>query len=96
MLDSVFAGQMVPYQRSPWSTALFALQLLDLLGKAQAIPLWIISYGSVGTTLAEVLALVEAYRPAQVIAIEYPHFQAIARPEVAEANREYIILARRE
>ena len=96
VLDSVFAGQSVPYQRSPWSTAMFSLQLLDLLGKAQAIPLWVISYGSVGTTLAEVLAPVEAYRPTQVISIESPHLQAIARPEVAEANREYIILARRE
>jgi len=87
---------MVPYQRSPWSTALFTYQLLDLLGKAQDIPLWVISYGSVGTTLAEVLALVEVYRPARAITVEYPHLQAIARQEVAEANREHIILARRE
>jgi hypothetical protein len=27
--------------------------------------------------------------------MEYPHLQAIARPEVAEANREFIIIAER-
>jgi len=94
VLDSVFAGRLVPYQRSLWSTAQFSLQLLDLLGKAQEIPLWVISYGSVGTTLKEILGLVEAYRPAEAIVVEYAHLQAIARTEVAEANREFIILAK--
>lgn len=93
VLDSVFAGQMVPRQRSPWSSSVFDLQLLDLLDVAQEIPLWIISYGNAGTTLRELIALVEAYRPAQALEIEYPHLQAIARPEVAEANREYLIIA---
>jgi len=96
VLDSVFAGRLVPTQRSVWSTARFSLQLLDLLGKAQEIPLWVISYGSVGTTLKEILGLVAAYRPAQAVVVEYAHLQAIARTEVAEANREFIILARGE
>lgn len=95
VLDSVFAGQLVPRNRSPWSTAQFSLQLLNLLDVAQEIPLWVISYGNVGVTLRELIDLIEAYRPVRTLSIEYTHLQAIARPEVADANREYIILARR-
>lgn len=94
VLDSVFAGQVVRPSRSPWSTSRFTLQLLNLLDAAQEIPLWVISYGSVGATLKQLLDLVQAYRPARALAIPFPHFQFIARQEVAEANEEYIIIAR--
>lgn len=95
ILDSVFAGQIVHPVRSPWSTSQFTLQLLNLLDAAQEIPLWVISYGSVGSTLDRLLTLIEEYRSARALAIPFPHFQAIADQEVAEANEEYIIIARR-
>lgn len=94
VLDSVFAGQVVRPQRSPWSTAQFTLQLCNLLDAAAEIPLWIISYGSVGVSLPQLLGLIEEYRPATALTMAFTHLQAIARPEVAEANREYLIIAR--
>ena len=95
VLDSVFAGRIVRPKRSAWSTPQFTLQLLNLLDVAGDIPLWMISYGSVGVTLDQLLDLIEAYRPAEARTIAYPHLQAIARPEVAQANREYLIVARK-
>lgn len=96
VLDCVLEGKLLQTRRSPWSSSQFTLQLLNLLDAATEIPLWILSYGSVGVTLQQILDLVEAYRPAQAITVAYPHLQAIARPEVAEANREYVILAQKE
>ena len=95
VLDSVLAGYIVPRKRSPWSTSQFSLQLLSLLDVAQEIPLWVISYGSVGVDLGQLLDLIRAYRPARAVIIDYPHLQAIARREVAEANKEYLIIAER-
>ena len=95
VLDSVFAGHMIRPKRSLWSTPQFTLQLLNLLDAAADIPLWVISYGNVGTSLDQVMALVEEYRPAQAITIAYPHLQAIARPEVSDLNKEYLIIAQR-
>jgi len=95
VLDSVFAGQQLWPQRSPWSTARFTLQLLNLLEAAEEIPLWVISYGNRGVTLEQLLDLVQMYRPADALSIAHPHLQAIARPEVSEANREFIIIARK-
>jgi hypothetical protein len=96
VLDCVFAGRLLHTKRSLWSTPQFTLQLLNLLEAADPIPLWVLSYGSVGVTLRQILDLVELYRPARAITVAYPHLQAIARPEVADANREYIIVARKE
>ena len=96
VLDSVFAGQFLWPKRSPWSTSRFTLRLLNLLDIAGDVPLWIMSYGGRGITLTQLLDLVQAYRPAEAITIAYPHLQAIARPEVAEANREYLIIAARK
>lgn len=93
-LDSVFAGKMLPAVTSPWSTSRFRPQLLRLLEAAQPIPLWVISYGSVGVTLSELLDLVQEFRPAKAITLPYPHLQAVARQEIAQANREYIIVAK--
>lgn len=96
VLDSVFAQRWIRRERSPWSTSRFTLQLLALLEAAESIPLWVISYGSVGVTLKELLHMIEEFRQAKGLAIEHPHLQAIARQEVAEANREYLIIARRQ
>lgn len=96
VLDSVLAGQIVRPKRSLWSTDKFTLQLLSLLEEAQEIPMWILSYGSVGVTLEYLLDLVEEYRPARALSLPMAHLQAIARPEVAEANREYLIIAKKE
>lgn len=95
VLDSVLAGEMIRPKRSLWSTPQFTLQLLNLLDAAAGIPLWIISYGSVGTSLRQVMALVEEYRPARAVTIAYPHLQAIARQEVSDINREHLIIAER-
>lgn len=93
VLDSVFAGHVIRPQRSRWSTPQFTLELLHLLDAATHIPLWIISYGSVGVQIQQLVALVEEYRPAKALTIAYPHLQAIARQEVSQANREYLIIA---
>lgn len=95
VLDSVFAGEVIRLRRSLWSTPQFTLQLLNLLDVAEEIPLWVISYGSVGTSLSQVLALVEEYRPAFTLTVAFPHLHAIARQEVSEENKEHLIIAQR-
>lgn len=96
VLDSVFAGRVVRTERSLWSTPQFVLQLLNLLDAASDIPLWIISYGSTGVSLHQLLGLISEYRPAQALSIAHPHLQAIARQEVSAQHREYIIIAERQ
>ena len=47
-------------------------------------------------SLEEMKALVERYRPARCIELQYEHLAAVASAEKREKNREFIILASRE
>ncbi len=67
-----------------------------LLDAARPIPLWLLSYGGPGTTLAALVAQVARHRPVRrALALPYPHLAALATKESRHAHREYLVVAGR-
>ncbi len=94
VIDSVLAGKLIRQDISPWSSASqFTAHLHQLLEQAETVPLWLISYGNVGTTLAYLLEVVRSHRPgARAVTVAFPHLQALARTDVSDANKEFLII----
>lgn len=70
--------------------------LEQLLDAARDIPLVVLSYGGPTVTLDELVESVNVHREVvRAVAIPYPHLRSIASKEKNDANREFIVLARR-
>ena len=55
-----------------------------------------LSYGGPTVTLDDLIETVGAYREVvRAVAIPYPHLRSIASKEKSDANREFIVVARR-
>lgn len=65
-----------------------------LLEAAAHIPVALISYGGRGVTLDTLVAAVSLHRRVvRAIEVPFPHLRSLARKEVSDANREFIVVA---
>jgi len=90
ILDQVFGEAMEP---SAYSTSEGLRHFGNLLADCGHYPLWLISYGNAVADLDSVRSVIEQFRPARAIELQYVHLGAVASKEKREENREFIILA---
>ena len=73
-----------------------APSLPDLLDAARDIPTLVLSYGGPTTSLDALVALVgHQCTVVRAVAVPYAHLRSVARKETADANHEFLCVARR-
>jgi adenine-specific DNA-methyltransferase len=90
-IDEILEGARRP--TSPF-TAVDGDKMIDvLLGKALHVPIWVLSFGNVGTTLEELEAkMTRLGRRTKAVALKYQHLPAVATEEKKRENREYLVI----
>lgn len=95
VLDSILAGSLVKPNKSGFNKE-GALNLLrEMFRRATKAPLWIISYGGPKVGVQDLIDVVQEFRPAQAVQLEYTYNFGNVKQDSEGRETEFLIRAER-